>query len=713
MKKINIALAGNPNCGKTTIYNNITGSNQRVGNYSGVTVEKREGNRTFENYNINIVDLPGTYSLTAKAEDELVARRHILESDLDYVINVVDASNLERNLYLTIQLAELEKPFIIALNMIDAAYDMHLSINDQELSESFSAANIVRTVASKNIGTLDLLQMVSTPATKPVSFKVNYGEHVEQVIKSLCNDLQCLACHNSLPLRWLVIKLLENDAEVEKMFVAHEAYQNIRPKLERLQHNLIEEFDEDLDVYFAQQRYAHAQKLANKIVTVNNPAEQTFSDKIDKVLTDKVFGLPIFFALMWLMFNLVFTLGQYPQGWIEEVIGLFSSFIQTNLPEGQLNDLIVEGIIGGVGGVIVFLPNILLLFFCIALLEGTGYMARAAFLMDRIMRAAGMHGKSFIPLLLGFGCTVPAIMATRTLENPRDRLVTILVSPFMSCSARLPVYTLLIGAFFSENFAGTVLFGIYIFGILLAVMMAKLFRGRLLPGEVEPFVMEMPPYRLPTFKTILLQMWERATLYLKKAGTIILASSIIIWFLINNPAVELSKNYEQDITTIESSILVETDDDKKEILNLQIENLRAQMQAEKVEGSYAGRVGKAVEPLIKPVGFDWKIGISIIAAFSAKEIMVSTLGTIYSVSGGGEGMEAIRSALQADPNINPLVALSLMVFVLIYTPCVATLAVIYRETNSWGWPIFSATYSLVLAWIMSFIVFQGGKVLGF
>lgn len=713
MKKINIALAGNPNCGKTTIYNNITGSNQRVGNYSGVTVEKREGNRIFEKYNINIVDLPGTYSLTAKAEDELVARRHILESDLDYVINVVDASNLERNLYLTIQLAELEKPFIIALNMIDAAYDMNLSINDKELSESFSDVNIVRTVGSKNIGTLDLLQMVSTPPLNPISFKVDYGEHVEQVINSLCNDLQCLACHNSLPLRWLVIKLLENDAEVEKMFVAHEAYQNIRPKLERLQHNLLEDFDEDLDVYFAQQRYAHAQKIANKIVTVNNPAENTLSDKIDKVLTNKILGLPIFFALMWLMFNLVFTLGEYPQEWIEKSIGSLSSFIQTTLPQGQLNDLIVEGIIGGVGGVIVFLPNILLLFFCIALLEGTGYMARAAFLMDRIMRAAGMHGKSFIPLLLGFGCTVPAIMATRTLENSRDRLVTILVAPFMSCSARLPVYTLLIGAFFSESFAGTVLFGVYILGILLAVMIAKLFRGKLLPGDVEPFVMEMPPYRLPTFKSILLQMWERATLYLKKAGTIILASSIIIWFLINNPTVELSKNYDQEIATIENSLVLENNEHKKSVSEIQIEELQGQMKAERVENSYAGKVGKAVEPLIKPLGFDWKIGISILAAFSAKEIMVSTLGTIYSVSGGGEGMEAIRTALQNDPHMTPLVALSLMIFVLIYTPCVATLAVIYRETNSWRWPIFSATYSLVLAWIVSFVVFQSGKFWGF
>ncbi len=434
--------------------------------------------------------------------------------------------------------------------------------------------------------------------------------------------------------------------------------------------------------------------------------KQSVSDRIDQVLTNRVFGLPLFFGIMWLLFNMVFTIGEIPQGWIEAGLSSLGELISANMAEGELRSLLVDGIIGGVGSVIVFLPSILLLFFGIALLEDTGYMARAAFVMDRIMRAVGLHGKSFIPLLLGFGCSVPAVMGTRTLENKSDRMVTILVSPLMSCSARLPVYTLLIAAFFPERMAGTVLFSIYFLGIVLAVLMSLIFRKLLFPGTTEPFLMEMPSYHVPTVRSILLHMWERSVLYLKKAGTLILAASILIWFMTNYPVnVEFSKDYDAAREAITTGY------DAAAAAPL-IEQLEKEQAGEKLALSYAGQLGHFIEPAIKPLGFDWKMGVGLVSAVAAKEVLVSTMATIYSVGDVEEDSQSLKEALTGDASFSPLVAFSLMVFTLIYSPCLAVLAVIRRETNSWKWPAFSFVYSTALAWVMSFVVYQGGKALG-
>jgi len=514
----------------------------------------------------------------------------------------------------------------------------------------------------------------------------------------------------------------------------------------------------------------------------------TTSDKIDKILTNRVFGLPIFFGLMWLVFNLVFTIGDVPSGWIEDGIGKFGELIGNAMTDGPLKSLIVDGIIGGVGGVLTFVPGIILLFLAISVLEDTGYMARAAFIMDRMMRRFGLHGKSFIPLLLGFGCSVPAIMGSRMLENPRDRMITILVAPLMSCSAKLPVYTVLIAAFFDPSMAGNVLFSIYILGIVLLMIMASIYRNTLFKGEGEPFVMELPPYRVPTIKSIFIHMWERSSLYLKKAGTIILAASILMWFLTNYPSeVEYSRDYDAitvqaeesyaqqldeeilaplEIQNVEqneqfAALITEIEDVNKEfdeatgeleedspkyleleasktekLQQLETDNaglyasaakyveltdsleeekthIENEKTGEKLEKSYSGQLGKLIEPAIRPLGFDWRVGVSLVAGVTAKEVVLSTMGTIYSLGETDENSKSLKHALAQDPNLNPLVAYSLMVFVLIYSPCLAALAVMKRETNSWKWPAFSLVYGTFLAYVVTFIVYQGGKLLGF
>lgn len=668
--KLTVALAGNPNAGKTTIFNNLTGSNQRTGNYPGVTVEKRIGQAKYYDNVFDIVDLPGTYSLSATAEDELVARNFILQEHPDVIINVIDASNMYRNLYLTLQLLELEKPLILALNMVDTAKEQGIDVQINRLKLHFPNVRVHTLIGSKNVGTKELLASLTEPL-KICPLKLTYGTEVESGVDKVLSILSPIDIPNNFPRRWLALRLLENDVALCSMpglpcmsLTMHEQIDVIRNKLKTV-------LNEDVALYLAGKKYEYINHILEETVFVSDNPQINISDKIDEVLTHKYLGLPIFLFFMWLLFNMVFTLGKYPQNWLEDLFQIFGLYLQAVLPPGQLNHLVVDGIIGGVGGILVFLPNILLLFLGISILEGTGYMSRAAFLMDRVMFSVGLHGKSFIPLLIGFGCTVPAIMGTRTLENKNDRLVTMLVSPFMSCSARLPVYTLLISAFFDPTIAGTILFSIYVFGVIVAVIFAKIFRKTLFPGNTEPFIMEMPPYRLPTFQNIIMQMWERALLYLKKAATVILAASVLIWYLSNYP------------------------------------------QGTAMEQSYAGLLGKFIEPLIKPLGFNWKIGIGIISGFSAKEVLVSTLGTIYSVGDIENSAQALAAALRADPAMSPLVALSLIFFVLLYTPCTATIAIIYRETGGWKWPMFTATYSLILAWLVSFIIFNVGKLLGF
>lgn len=787
-EKLSIALAGNPNSGKTTIFNNLTGARQHVGNYPGVTVEKKEGYRRFQNYELAIIDLPGTYSLTAYSPEEVVARNVVVQDKPDVVIDILDASNLERNLYLATQLMELERPMVLVLNMADVAEARGVKIKDELLAQKLGVP-VVRTVGSSNKGMEELLDAAIGAAQKKesASFSINYGADIEQAVRQLEPLLVPVQQELGFPKRWLALKLLENDKDIVANATKITRQEDVAQRAAGARAALQEKLGDDPELLIANLRYRFIGELCREAVTARNEEDVTFSDKIDKILTNRVLGLPIFFGLMWLVFNLVFVLGASPMAWIDQGIGLLSDWVMANMAAGDLRSLIVDGAIGGVGGVIVFLPQIILLFFAISLLEGTGYMARAAFVMDRVMHKVGLHGKSFIPLLLGFGCSIPAIMGTRTLENSRDRLVTILVAPLMSCSARLPVYTILIAAFFSKQVAGNVLFSIYFLGIVLAIVMARIFRSVLFPGSTEPFVMELPSYRIPTLKSVLIHMWERSVLYVKKAGTIILAVSIIIWFLVNYPGeVDYTKDYaglaaraktvfatrvdeeiakplhieniEEDavfqavvteINTLEEEFTAQSEELAQDSAKLaaleadkgaklqgiaranrqlygpashyvklqgelaeEISTLKIAQRAERLAQSYAGRVGKFIEPVIAPLGFDWKVGVGLFAAFAAKEVLVSTLGTIYSVGEADETSLSLRASLAADPAFSPLIAYSLMVFVLIYSPCMAAVAVIKRETNSWKWAIFSSVYTTALAWVLSLIVFQGGKLLG-
>ena len=701
-----VALAGNPNSGKTTIFNNITGARQHVGNYAGVTVERREGFRRFQGQDLLLVDLPGTYSLTANSLDEIVARNVIIDEKPDLIVNILDASNLERNLYLALQLLELERPLVLALNMTDMAEKAGIRINSDVLRTRLGVP-VVKLIGNRNQGTEELLQTVVESSKRTIyrPFSIDYGAKIEAAIVEVTEALQNLT-HVKFPIRWLAVKLLENDTEVQASLLKIEGGSAVAAIVARVRNKTAVLLGEELEIAMAEARYRVVADIVAEFVDSSGRQEQTVSDRIDRVLTHRVLGLPLFFGIMWLLFNVVFTVGEIPQGWIEDAVKWFSDLVSANLAEGELRSLLVDGIIGGVGSVLTFLPSILLLFFGIALLEDTGYMARAAFVMDRVMRAVGLHGKSFIPLLLGFGCSVPAVMGARTLENKSDRMVTILVSPLMSCSARLPVYTLLIAAFFSENVAGSVLFSIYFLGISLAILMALVFRKWMFPGASEPFIMEMPPYHLPTLRSIAIHMWERSILYLKKAGTLILAASILIWFITNYPAnVEYSKDYD----AAKGQITEQYDEVAAKPLLAQLDQEQA---GEKLALSYAGQFGHFIEPVIKPLGFDWKMGVGLVSAVAAKEVLVSTLATIYSVGDVEEDSQSLQEALAADAAFSPLVAFSLMVFTLIYSPCLAVLAVVRRETNSWKWPAFSFVYSTTLAWAMSFVVYQGGRLIG-
>lgn len=758
-KGIRIALAGNPNCGKTTIFNNITGARQHVGNYAGVTVEKKEGECTFEGQELLFIDLPGTYSLTARSMDELVARNTIINDEPDVIVNVLDASNLERNLYLAAQLVELETPLVMALNMTDVADEMGIRLDLKHLSSQFGAT-IVTTVGRVNQGTKDLLKAVCAVAEerRQPGVRIDYGAELEPRIEELTEVIrQCKRI--TYPVRWVAIKLLENDSDVVKKVSDLGDTETVLEKADMLRRELADKVD--LDIIFQEQRHRFATQAYNEALLTQAGEIETRSDKIDKIITHKYLGLPIFMLIMWALFNLVFTIGAYPQDWLDQQMGVFGTWLGTVLPEGQLQSLIVDGIIGGVGAVLSFLPLILLMFLGISFLEDTGYMARAAFVVDRLMRACGLHGKSFIPMLLGFGCSVPAIMGARILDNPRDRMVTILVAPLMSCSARLPVYTLLIGAFFSASIAGSVLFGIYALGVIIAIILAKVFRRVLFTGESEPFVMEMPPYHMPTLRSVLRHMWDRAWLYIKKAGTFILAASILVWFLVSYPQnVQYSQDYDAaheqvtaqyeqqeanilaplgiselsqngQLQSMVNDLTAEKSSSEVEAVNPQLfpaaqsifENQTAldeankqlddEQKAEKIGQSYAAIFGKAIEPVIKPLGFDWRIGVSIVAATAAKEVMVSTLGTIYAVEASEDDDSSLQSFLAEDPTYSPLVALSMMVFALLYQPCLATLAVIKRETGSWKWVGFILIYADILAYGAAFITYQGGRFLGF
>lgn len=784
--QIRIALAGNPNCGKTTMFNNITGAKQHVGNYAGVTVEKKEGYKKFDGHELLFIDLPGTYSLTARSLDELVARNVIVNDNPDVIVNVLDASNLERNLYLAAQLLELEKPMVIALNMSDVAEDMGIKYDLKKMAE-MTGATIVSTVARTNIGTKELLEAtVSVAASqKAPGVTINYGDLLEGKIAELVEELK-QAGTVTYPLRWVAVKLLEKDADVIGKVMRFENTEAVIEKAKAIREEIKDQVD--LDVVFQEYRHRFAVEVYNTCLTQAPTQLETRSDRYDKILTHRILGLPIFMVVMWLLFNFVNTVGAIPQGWIEDGFTALQAWVITVIPEGQLQSLISDGIIAGVGAVLSFVPLILLLFLGISFLEDTGYMARAAFVIDRVMRACGLHGKSFIPLLLGFGCSVPSVMGARILDNYKDRMVTILITPFMSCSARLPVYTLFAAAFFPPEWAGTVVFGVYALGIVFGIVFAKIFRKYLFAGEAEPFVMELPPYHLPTLKATLTHMFERGIMYLKKAGTFILAASILVWFITTYPMdVEYSKDYDalhdqvaqtyemKDAETLahfgiatdeqkdqvneivdnmkstvadattqaedagEAAPEIEVEDDSeapelfndikeqneqlfpvawamyKNQANLDDENQKIdeEQKSEKLEQSYAAMFGKAINPVLKPLGFDWKIGVSLVAGLAAKEVVVSTLGTIYAVGGDTDHPQALTDYLQNDPHFTPLIALTLMLFILIYPPCIAALAVIKRETGSWKWMLFMFCYENAFAWIACFIFYNIGLALGF
>ena len=784
--QIRIALAGNPNCGKTTMFNNITGAKQHVGNYAGVTVEKKEGYTKFDGHELLFIDLPGTYSLTARSLDELVARNVIVNDNPDVIVNVLDASNLERNLYLAAQLVELEKPMVIALNMADVAEDMGIKYDLKKMAE-MTGATIVSTVGRTNIGTKELLEAtVSVAASqKAPGVTINYGDLLEGKISELVEELK-QAGTVTYPLRWVAVKLLEKDADVIGKVMRFENTETVIEKAKAIREEIKDQVD--LDVVFQEYRHRFAVEVYNACLTQAPTQLETRSDRYDKILTHRILGLPIFMVVMWLLFNFVNTVGAIPQTWITDGFTALQAWVVTVIPEGQLQSLISDGIIAGVGAVLSFVPLILLLFLGISFLEDTGYMARAAFVIDRVMRACGLHGKSFIPLLLGFGCSVPSVMGARILDNYKDRMVTILITPFMSCSARLPVYTLFAAAFFPPEWAGTVVFGVYALGIVFGIVFAKIFRKYLFAGEAEPFVMELPPYHLPTLKATLTHMFERGIMYLKKAGTFILAASILVWFITTYPMdVEYSKDYDalhdqvaqtyemKDAETLahfgittdeqkdqvneivdnmkstvadattqaedagEDAPEIEVEDDSeapelfndikeqneqlfpvawsmyKNSVNLDDENQKIDQEqnSEKLEQSYAAMFGKAINPVLKPLGFDWKIGVSLVAGLAAKEVVVSTLGTIYAVGGDTLHPQALTDYLQNDPDFTPLVALTLMLFILIYPPCIAALAVIKRETGSWKWMLFMFFYENAFAWIACFIFYNIGLALGF
>ncbi len=722
-KHLSIALAGNPNSGKTTIFNNMTGTRQKVGNWPGVTVEKKEGSINKSGYDLKIIDLPGTYSLTPFSIEEIVARNFILDERPDVVIDIIDASNLERSLYLATQLREIDCKVLFALNMADVARTRGIKIDDKKLSELL-AVPVVFTIGNKNKGIETLLEraieLAESDDVIPKKRKVKYSKDIEDSISKMEHFIENHAA-DSIPynVRWTAIKLLEDDKIVKERILEKTGKigEDILREIDNHRKFLVDRFDDDPEIVMTDERYGFIAGIIMEVLTTSTKQRVDISRNVDLVLTNRFIGFPIFIFFIWAMFQLTFSLGAYPMDWISSGINLISTLLAQMLPDNMVKDFLVNGVIAGVGSVMIFLPNILILFFCIALFEDTGYMSRAAFLMDKIMHLIGLHGKSFIPMLMGFGCNVPAIMASRTLESEKDRTLTILITPFMSCSARLPVYIILAGAFFGVK-AGTVIFGIYLLGIILSIITGRLFRSTLLRGADAPFVMELPPYRIPMIKSLLIHMWDRSKIFLKKMGGYILAGSVVVWTLSAFPLnISYSKNYDLEIEQVKTYFQTEMEtaqESDKTLLaqkrDVAVAELITRKKAEKAEKSFMGRIGKVVAPIFSPIGIDWRGSVALLTGFVAKEIVVSTMGILYAAD-EREDSEALKHALLSS-GMTPIGALAMMVFVLLYMPCLATLAAIRRETASLKWMIFSISYSTLLAWGMAFLVYQGGKMIG-
>jgi ferrous iron transport protein B len=715
-RQIQVALVGNPNSGKTTLFNFASGSKEKVGNYAGVTVDSKEATYKQSGYTFSIVDLPGTYSIKSYSPEEIYLRNYIFENKPDIVVNVVDASNLERNLYLTSQLIDMGVQIVIALNMYDELEKKGDILNYISLGKLIGAP-VIPTVSSKGKGIIDLFDKIIEvyEIREPIvrHIHINYGTEIENSICAIQSKIKIeenRAFTNIISARYLAIELLENDKEYsnsitrcinskEIIDVGKKEYN----RLEKLYSNPVETVITDL-------RYGFISGALKETLKINKVERLRKTKIIDNYLTNKYLGIPIFVFFMWLTFFTTFKLGGYPKHWMEAGIGKLSGLISGNLAPGIIRDFLVEALIGGVGGVIVFLPNIIILFMFISFMEDTGYMARAVFIMDRVMHKIGLHGKSFIPLFMGFGCNVPAIMATRIIESRRDRLITMLITPFMSCSARLPVYILFISAFFSKN-QGSVLFLLYVLGVLFAILSALFLKRVFFRSEEIPFVMELPPYRVPTIRSIFKHVWFRTGLYFKKIGGVILLAAIIVWILSNFPrTIAYSRNYSDEISKVDKS--EQTLNKKDESVN----KLILEQKSEKHSKSFMGMIGRSLDPVMRPLGFDWHLSVSILSGLAAKEVVVSTLGVIFQAD-NSSGKESLVEKIQSQKDSNgktmftPLIAFSFMLFILTYFPCVGVVAAIRRESGSWKWAAFTVFYTTGIAWLLSFTVYQIGRIL--
>lgn len=732
-RTINVALIGNPNCGKTSLFNFASGAHERVGNYSGVTIDAKVGKAKFEGYEFNIVDLPGTYSLSAYSPEELYVRKHLSEENPDIIINVIDSSNLERNLYLTTQLIDMNQRIVCALNMFDETEKRGDNINYKELG-TLLGVPMIPTVFKSGKGVKELFHVIINTfeatdyltekgtlnqevakeieewhntyasgkehsehiedfanSAKPKNvvsrhIHLNYGQYIEECIKDIQTELKKQQdIRSKFSTRYLAIKLLENDSEIETLIKTFNNANDVFSVVEKSKNYIKQNINEDSETAIMDAKYGFINGALKETKYQQGKKKDAYelTHRIDDVVTNKWVGIPLFIFVLWLMFQTTFSLGQYPMDWIEQGVATLGSFVTSAMLDGPLKAMLADGVIGGVGAVIVFLPQILILYAFISFMEDSGYMARAAFIMDKLMHKMGLHGKSFIPLIMGFGCNVPAIMSTRTIESRKSRLVTILILPLMSCSARLPIYIMIIGTFFAPKYRSSVMISLYIIGIIIAVIMSKIFTSTIAKEEDTPFVMELPPYRFPTFKAMGRHTWEKGKQYLKKMGGLILVASIIVWALGYFP--------NDDATT----------------------------DANRLENSYIGKIGKTVEPIFKPQGFDWKLDVGLLAGTAAKEIVASTMGVIYtadnsfgdddSYSDNNVKYRKLYAQMQSD-GITPLTAYAFLIFVLLYFPCVATIVAIKGETGSWKWAIFAAVYTTGLAWVASALVYQIGRL---
>ncbi|MCD4683626.1 MAG: ferrous iron transport protein B [Bacteroidales bacterium] len=736
-KVIDVALVGNPNCGKTTIFNYASKSKEHVGNYGGVTVDSKQAKFELEGYTFNIIDLPGTYSLTAYSPEELYVRKYILGFHPDIVINVVDASNIERNLYLTTQLIDMDIKVVIALNMFDEMESKGDKFDFDNLGDMIGIP-FIPTVGSKGKGITKLFKKVIDvyediePSVRHIH--INYGDNVENSIGNIQEQIrENKGLADKVSTRFYAIKLIEKDKSAHFSLSRTKNYKKIKETTDNEISELESIFKEDSETLITDAKYGFINGALKETLKPNRFKKKLKTDTeiIDTFLTHKIFGFPIFIFFLWIMFQATFKLGVYPKSWIEYLVELSGRGLNILLPDSIIKDLLINGIINGVGGVIVFLPNILILFFFISFMEDSGYMARAAFIMDKLMHKIGLHGKSFIPLIMGFGCNVPAIMATRTLENKNDRLLTMLINPFMSCSARLPVYILIISAFFPKN-GVTMLFSVYGIGIFFAIMFAILFKKTIFKSEEAPFVMELPPYRLPTLRTTITHMWYKGSQYLRKMGGVILIASLIIWslgyFPINSQKAE---EYDQLINQTEmhyNKLLEKKTNNNEDISKLnqektsKIEELKLNKNNYLQENSFIGIIGQYIEPVMRPLGFDWKMSVSLLAGVAAKEVVISTLGILYHIeTDPGENSELLENRLQnakysegiytGHPVFTKVTAFAYLMFVLLYFPCVAVVAAIKKESGQWKWAIFTITYTTAVAWVVAFIVNQVGSFL--